>query len=201
MELYLIRHTTPAVAKGVCYGQTDLDVTESFEEEANAIKAVLEPYAVQRVVSSPLQRCTKLANTLFNLHSIELQSSFMEINCGHWEMQPWNDIPKAEIDPWMNEFVHTIIPGGESYTQLFERVTQSFEAMAYTKQTTALVAHGGVLRSILSHITQTPLQQSFSAFKLHYGCVVKLQYVDTNWKYQVLHNPEPLALEVHKPTN
>jgi len=33
MEIYLIRHTTPDVAKGICYGQTDLDVANTFEEE------------------------------------------------------------------------------------------------------------------------------------------------------------------------
>ena len=29
--IYLIRHTHPKVIKGICYGQTDLDVAESFD--------------------------------------------------------------------------------------------------------------------------------------------------------------------------
>ena len=37
MEIYLIRHTTPLIEKGICYGQTDLDITESFEEEVSMI--------------------------------------------------------------------------------------------------------------------------------------------------------------------
>jgi alpha-ribazole phosphatase len=40
-NIFLIRHTTPAVAKGICYGQTDLDITESFVEEAEAIRGHL----------------------------------------------------------------------------------------------------------------------------------------------------------------
>lgn len=201
MDLYLIRHTTPAVEKGICYGQTDLDITDSFMEEAEAIRLVLQGVSPQHVVSSPLQRCSKLAQTLFPQHTIEWEKNIMEINCGQWEMQRWNDIPKTEIDPWMNEFVHTIIPGGESYTQLYRRVTQCFEALTQRHNSMALVAHGGVLRSILSHITQTPLQDSFAAFKLYYGCVVKLSFLQQQWQYQVLHNPEPVVVEVHKPTN
>ena len=36
MEIYLIRHTKPKVGKGICYGQTDLEIDEtSFEQELN----------------------------------------------------------------------------------------------------------------------------------------------------------------------
>ena len=34
MEIYLVRHTTPDVAKGICYGQADIDVTATFLAEA-----------------------------------------------------------------------------------------------------------------------------------------------------------------------
>ena len=26
MEIYLVRHTTPNIKKGICYGQTDIDI-------------------------------------------------------------------------------------------------------------------------------------------------------------------------------
>lgn len=37
MKIYLIRHTTPHIEKGICYGQTDLDVAETFNNEAEII--------------------------------------------------------------------------------------------------------------------------------------------------------------------
>ena len=73
-DIYLIRHTTPAVAKGVCYGQTDLDITETFLEEAEVIRQVL-PAGIAAVHSSPLQRCARLARHLFPGHSISLRTS------------------------------------------------------------------------------------------------------------------------------
>jgi alpha-ribazole phosphatase len=62
--IYLIRHTTPAVARGICYGQTDLEVTGSFHEEAEVIRQHL-PADIGPVYSSPLNRCTLLAKELF----------------------------------------------------------------------------------------------------------------------------------------
>src|ERR1700754_2425248 len=100
MDIYLIRHTTPAVAKGLCYGQTDLDVVESFTEEAEDIRRYL-PDDIAVVHSSPLQRCARLARHLFPDHAITWEDELKEIYCGQWEMKNWDDLPKEELGPWM----------------------------------------------------------------------------------------------------
>lgn len=213
MEIYLVRHTTPDVAKGVCYGQADLDVTGSFETEAAIIRQHL-PVTPTAVYSSPLQRCKKLAEHLFRDHTIHLHGDLKEINCGSWEMRLWDEIPKAEIDPWMNDFVNVRIPGGESYTDVFERVSQCFnkiiqryvsidgEGLSVTEDgmhRAVIVAHGGVIRSILSHITQTPLADSFNVFSLHYGCVIKIVPEQNILRHEVLSNIAH-EKETHKPS-
>ena len=71
MKIYLIRHTQPAIAKGICYGSTDLDVASTFLEEAAAVKAVLPAITTQtKILSSPLQRCHKLAQFIANKHPV-----------------------------------------------------------------------------------------------------------------------------------
>jgi len=198
MDLFLIRHTTPLVAKGTCYGQTDLDVTASFEEEAAIIRNYL-PETIDRVYSSPLQRCSKLARHLFPGHEPVFFPELMELHCGEWEMLPWDEIPKAVIDPWMNDFVQVAVPGGESYIDLYKRVTACFQSIVSQEHTAAaIVAHGGVLRSILAHITQTPLKDSFSVFPLHYGCVAKISDSDGRLIHTMLSNI-PTPPEQHKP--
>lgn len=201
-DIYLIRHTTPAVAKGICYGQTDLDVTESFIAEAEAIREVL-PAPFAAVHSSPLQRCARLAAHLFPGHDITLRSELMELHCGSWEMQPWDDLPSGEIDPWMADFVNIRVPGGESYLDLHTRVTQCFNAITATDAggPQAIVAHGGVLRSILSSITGTPLIESFKVFSLYYGCVVRIFPTTAGPVYEVLLNNKPEEREQHKPSS
>ena len=209
MDIYLIRHTTPAIAKGVCYGQADLDVTASFYEEAAIIQQFL-PEDIRTVYSSPLQRCKRLTDHLFAAHTIQLHDGLKEINCGNWELQLWDDIPKEETDRWMSNLIQEPIPGGESYQEIFERVVKVFDQIIAQHElvipgdqalpSVAIVAHGGVIRSILSHITQTPLSDSFKAFSLHYGCVIKVVYSAGSHQYEVLSNIST-EKETHKPSN
>ena len=41
MPLYIIRHTSVNVSKSVCYGQSDVDLATTFEEETNVVLAQL----------------------------------------------------------------------------------------------------------------------------------------------------------------
>jgi alpha-ribazole phosphatase len=198
MEIYLIRHTTPAVAKGICYGQTDLDLTDSLSEEAAVIRQHL-PEDMAFVHSSPLLRCARLAGLLFPSHPICLQEDLMEIHCGQWEMRGWDELPGEELDPWMNDFVNLRIPGGESYLDLHARVNRCFDSIREGSGPVAIISHGGPIRSILSAITATPLRDSFNAFSLHYGCVVKLFEKEGIWQYELLSNPSQPEKEQHKP--
>ena len=215
-SIFLIRHTTPAVARGICYGQTDLDVTESFTEEAEAIRGHL-PSGIVAVYSSPLQRCSRLARYLFPDHSPTLLPQLMEVHCGEWEMRSWDELPKEEVDPWMADFVQVRIPGGESYIDLHQRVTQCWERIRGTMTANAggagtgdvvgsggavaIVAHGGVIRSILSGLTGTQLIDSFKVFSLHYGCVIRVFWQEGAPQYEVLYNQAPAEKEQHKPSS
>ncbi len=199
MEIYLIRHTTPAVEQGTSYGQSDLDVTETFPDEALNIRPHL-PSTIRQVVSSPLRRCSKLAAYLFPAEQIQWQDGLKEINCGAWEMQKWKDIPEAVSLKWMEDFVHTPFPLGENYVQLQQRVVTVFTAIRQTGKDSAIITHGGVIRSILAHITQTPLADSFDRFTLHYGCVIRLTEKGAGFEWQLLHNITPGHRETHRPT-
>jgi len=197
-SIYLVRHTAPAVSRGICYGQSDIDVMESFYDEAHIIQKVL-PSSIKEVHSSPLIRCKKLAEHLFPDRDIFLHDALMEINCGQWELRTWNEIPKNEIDPWMSDFVRISIPGGESYIDLYERVNHCFSRIISANCDLAIFTHGGVIRSILSHITKTPLPDSFNRFSLHYGCVVRITSSDEELRYEMLSNI-PTPKETHKPS-
>jgi alpha-ribazole phosphatase len=212
-DIYLIRHTTPAIDKGICYGQTDLDVTESFLEEAEMILRSL-PAGITAVYSSPLQRCTRLAGYLFPALPVLLRPDLMELHCGSWEMRGWDSLPKEEVDPWMVDFVNVRVPGGESYIDLYQRVMSCWAEIASgadrdngaadgrpANGAIAVVAHGGVIRSILSGITGTPLVDSFKAFSLHYGCVIRIRAGEGYPGYETLWNRTPPEKEQHKPSS
>jgi alpha-ribazole phosphatase len=171
MEIYLIRHTTPAVTYGTCYGFTDLDVAASFPEEAARAKQLLPAHSLE-VYSSPLIRCSKLATYLFGT-PFKTDPRLKELNFGEWEMQRWNDLGENALQNWMNDYVHARVPGGESYQDLYDRSTAAFLEIVGAGKDAAIVAHGGVIRAIIAYATQTPLEKSFD-IRVEYGRVSKL---------------------------
>jgi len=173
MEIYLIRHTTPEIEKGICYGQSDLDVASSFESEVSKILKKVSADTNTKVYSSPLKRCTKLASTFAN--DIYIDDRLMEINFGDWELKKWDDIPRKESDPWMNDFVNISTPNGEAYKDMFQRVNEAFsEITSHNEGKKIIIAtHGGVIRCILSKLQNVSLQNSFD-IKVAYGDVFKI---------------------------
>lgn len=79
--LYLIRHTRPDISPGICYGQLDIDVTDSFEREAEEIRACLPP--VDLIIASPLLRTRKLADFL-------AQTANWKPETGNRKLEPGN---------------------------------------------------------------------------------------------------------------
>src|SRR5476651_2161040 len=103
-------------------------------------------------------------------------------------MQVWDEIPKPEIQPWMDDFINVRVPNGESYLEMHERVVKRFEWIAAQSKPAIVVAHGGVLRSIVAHITNTPLKKSFDVSSFNYGCVVKVSMQENNFVHEILYN-------------
>lgn len=187
MEIYLIRHTTPVIEKNICYGQSDIDVADCFQTEACRIKSLL-PNTIKAVYASPLKRCKILAEFLFPQHQIEYLNDLREINCGKWELRNWDDIEQDQLNMWMKDFVNTCFPGGENFIDLYNRVIKAFNTISHQGNSPlAIVSHAGVIRSILSHITQTPLTDCFRNFKLQFGDIVQLKKSDDQFRFELLH--------------
>ena len=81
MEVFLVRHTKTAVIPGTCYGNSDVDVADSFPEEAEKVRERLKGERFDAVYSSPLQRCRKLA-AYCGYEAPVLDSRLKELNLG-----------------------------------------------------------------------------------------------------------------------
>lgn len=178
MELYLIRHTTPDISKGICYGQSDINVLASkFIEETERIKFKL-PNDIELFITSPLKRCSELAAALTGHYIID--ERLKELNFGTWELKAWQDIADGELQPWMNDFVNCSTPLGESYIQLHQRCVaflQEIVLRPYKK--VAIVTHAGNIRSMISYVLDLPLNKSFKV-DIPYGALVKLYVFEDN---------------------
>ncbi|GAB3659286.1 alpha-ribazole phosphatase [Echinicola sediminis] len=175
MEVYLIRHTTPKIAKGICYGQSDLPLADTFAQEAEAIKSQLGSLNSGALVfSSPLQRCALLSDAIFE-EQAHRDSRLMELDFGDWEMKAWNELPEEELNPWMEDFVHIPCPNGESYMDLYQRCIDFLEEVKqYDAGQVVVVCHAGPIRAMHAHVHEIALKDSFS-LKVDYGEVIKLE--------------------------
>ncbi len=150
MGLMLVRHTTPDVEPGTCYGRLDLPVAATFAAEAAAVLAALPP--VTLIVSSPLRRCRVLAQHIADIRglTVELDERVQEMDFGAWEGLLWADIPRAELDAWADDFMHARPHGGESVAMLRERTVAALSDWRRRAQATAIITHSGVIKAALA---------------------------------------------------
>ena len=150
MSLILLRHTTPDVESGVCYGRLDLGVADTFDEEAgNVLERVPE---VGAIVTSPLTRCRKLADHIARVRNMTVVADrrLQEIDFGRWEGQKWENVPRDELDAWSLDVMGAQPHGGESLAMVTRRVKEALnEHLGQQSERPALfVVHSGIIRVI-----------------------------------------------------
>jgi alpha-ribazole phosphatase len=172
MEVFLIRHTAPAIGKGYIYGRTDVPLAESFDTEKALIISKLPPY-IDLVISSPSSRCTLLAREIAD--SFVEDERLMELDFGLWEGKSWDTIDRLESERWTNDLINCAPPQGETLYKMNERVMSFWdELLQYSHQRIAVITHAGVIRLILATVNAVSLQSIFD-INVNYGDVISLK--------------------------
>ncbi|MEO0363669.1 MAG: histidine phosphatase family protein [Pseudomonadota bacterium] len=116
------RHPTPDAVPGLCYGRWNIGLAPSAEGEIEAACAAPPEFAY--VVSSPSWRARRLAEALAEAtgRPLETDERLMEMNFGRWEGEFWEDIDRAESDPWAEDPWNRAPPKGESYSMVHSRI-------------------------------------------------------------------------------
>jgi len=158
MDLYLIRHPTPLIDQGVCYGQSDVPVSpEVLEKTAERLRSLLPLSLV--IFASPLSRCRLLAERLGG--PVRLDDRLKERDFGQWELSTWDEIGPDPVDEWVCDPVDFAPPGGESARQVRRRVDRFFRELTRGSQAScAIVAHGGPLSLLTARILGVPLARA-----------------------------------------
>jgi alpha-ribazole phosphatase len=172
MEVILIRHTAVDVPMGTCYGQTDVPLKASFEEEAAVTRAALEACGpIDHAYTSPLSRCTRLA-AFCGYPDAEHDARILEIDFGEWEMMLFDDISDPHLQAWYADHINTPVTGGESFMQQYARVSRFLDELR-TKpwHRVAVFAHGGVLVSAQVYAGLVTPEAAFAALPPFGGLV------------------------------
>ena len=176
MKLTLIRHTSVAIASGICYGQSDVDVSFSFETEALIVKEKLQYKSFDAVFSSPLQRCTKLADYCGYTQPI-IDNSLLELNFGAWELEVWDEIQDPHLNVYFENWIDRAPTHGESFREMVARVTRFLEEIkSKPYENIAIFTHGGVIRAIWLIINGIDIENAFD-LEVEYGDVLEVEMI------------------------
>ena len=171
MEITLVRHTKVNVHSGICYGQADVGLSETFYAEALQIAGQLMGHTFDAVFTSPLNRCTRLAYQL-GYHNAIRDDRLIELNFGDWELKPWENITGEYAERWMEDYLNLPCPGGESLQDLVGRVADFYRTINKKFNKVLVFSHSGPIR-VFHHLvrpTDYHLDKLFE-WKIDFGSV------------------------------
>ncbi|MDR1880014.1 MAG: alpha-ribazole phosphatase [Tannerellaceae bacterium] len=180
MKVYMVRHTSVDVPPGVAYGQTDVNVRDTFEMEAQAVKEKLAHIPFVKVWCSPLSRCVRLAEYCGFPDALR-DDRLKEHHFGEWEMRSYDDLLATDpryID-WCANWLDYRIPGGESFAGLCRRVAGFLDEIrretADGYGNVAVFAHAGVIAAFYVYAGKYTMEEAFN-HPVGYGEVVTLSF-------------------------
>ncbi len=177
MELIIIRHTNVDLPKGICYGQKDVSLKKDYLSDFEQIKQQLGNENINTILTSPLSRCTQLANYLSEYYQSNVlqKAALKELNFGSWEGISWEKIYHSdEGQKWFKDYWNMPCPGGESFYDLLQRTKSILDELNIQKnQKCLIITHSGPIRCFYHLIKQKPLAQLFN-LSIPYGSITRM---------------------------
>ncbi|MDR1356310.1 MAG: alpha-ribazole phosphatase family protein [Tannerellaceae bacterium] len=174
MKITLIRHTSVDVPQGVCYGQTDVPLRDTFEQEAAIVAEKLRGVCFDKVFTSPLSRAVRLAEYCGYGDAVR-DERLMELNFGLWEMQPFEELKGSGIDGWFGDYFNVPAPEGESFKMQLKRLAGFIDELKSCNfDHVGVFAHGGILTCAQLYSGDIGLEEAFS-YLPPYGGIVTIR--------------------------
>jgi len=166
--IYLLRHGETEGSETKRYiGHTDIRLSHEGIRQAEYWQETLSDINFQTIISSDLSRTKKTAEIIKKDRDIPViyTSTLREINLGNWDGRKISEIKSNLPEQWKErgERIATYrTPGGESFQDLENRVIPYFKHLDENKRGDILiVTHAGLIRVLLSHILNRPLDDLF----------------------------------------
>ena len=179
----LIRHGEPE--GGVKYrGHRDDPLSDlGWEQMRNAV-GDYAPW--DRIVSSPLLRCSEFAVEVAGRLALPLsiRPGFKEVNFGCWEGRTAAEL-SAESPGCIERFWHDPTrhapAGGEPFADFDARIAQAWRELVadFSGEHLLLVCHGGVIRTLVHQVLQTPLENLFR-LNVSFAAVSRIRIVTSS---------------------
>ena len=182
MKIFFLRHTSLNIEPDIFYGQTDIDVSETFDKEVKIIKEKLMKNEIKltsiKIYTSPLKRCVKLTKKISE--KFEIDDRIKEMNLGDWEMKKMNSISENQKNEWENNLLSFKIPNGESNEEFLLRLKLFLNDIKRQNKDTLVVCHAGSINGMISILTDQPFEELVKNYweKIKYGSLSLIELKD-----------------------
>ena len=159
----LIRHGSNDSMGRFLAGRTQgIHLNHEGRVQAQQLVERLSLIPVERILSSPMERCRETAAPLSEKTGLEVAVSedFTEVDFGQWAGQKMEDLRTTPA--WRSFRANrgrVQIPGGELMLQVQQRMVGEVERLRqrFPDSVTALFSHGDPIRTVLAHYLGIPL--------------------------------------------
>lgn len=191
----LLRHGETRGSPRFC-GSTDDPLTElGWKQVRAAVKN--DGSAWQRIISSPLSRCADFAWELGDQLGlpVSLDERFQEMHFGAWEGRSAAELMDTDAEAlglfWDDPKSNTP-PLAEPLLQFESRVLSAWHntLARYSGESMLLVTHGGVIRTLLCHLQQQPIERLLQ-FEVKHAALRRVEAMDTGGEFRYSLTSEP----------
>ncbi len=184
LTLYLLRHgTTEYNAANRMQGRIDLPLSPLGCREAESAREALMHEFLDQVVCSPMKRARETAAIATRGRTLpfRVEESFAEIDIGDWEGLKFEEVQRSNPDfhqRWLAD-PRERIPGGESFSDVCERVRPGVEALLAGPASAVLVSgHATVNRAILAALMEMPpeIARRFRVLNASLSCLIRIPH-------------------------
>lgn len=185
--VYLTRHgVTEANLRRVRAGLTDIPLVDAGRAQAAQLADRLRSSGIGSVWSSPLRRAVETARILADELRVPLHEDpgLIEIDVGPWEGLGEDDVARhfaAEYDVWRTRPTQLVLPGHESLESVQQRAVPVIDRLFSLAAPPLCVSHLGVLRVLLLHYTQRPLDQ-YGSISIGHCELMSIERVDDRFR-------------------
>jgi len=168
-------------------GWTDTALNDIGKAQAAALAERLRDTPLTAVYSSDASRAVQTATPAAKQHGLVVQTmpELREKGFGVWEGLTKNDLERDYADLWHRYHVlhelDSVIPGGETYTQVLDRMREALCQILDTHpgadDTVLVTTHGGSGRAFVLFALQAPLS-TLQRLRLDNTSLTRLEFRD-----------------------
>jgi len=178
----LLRHGETTA--GSCFlGSTDAPLSDLGWQQ---MQSVTNHKKYNHIISSPLKRCADFAKQLTqkNNSALTIEDDLREIHFGDWETKTTEELWKTqqnELKKYWGDPISYTPPNAENFMDFQFRVNSAFKEITkkYKDERVLLVAHGGVIRQIVSFVLSIPFTK-MQQIHIDHGGLTRVECYDDN---------------------